>query len=92
MSGIKLSVSVYVQDSIKDMVADVRAKLVGDLHKALVLATPVDTGRARLGWVPDLAAGTIENNVEYIEALNAGHSKQAPAGYVENTIDAVTRL
>lgn len=29
----------------------------------------------------------VTNNVPYIEALNAGHSKQAPAGFVEAAVD-----
>ena len=29
----------------------------------------------------------ITNNATYIEALNAGHSPQAPAGFVEGVID-----
>jgi hypothetical protein len=97
---------------------------------AVVLATPVDTGRARSNWVVGLnlpptgtipayspgkgrsteAANTaaaiahgnqqidafrgmrttssiyIGNNLDYIGKLNNGHSKQAPAGFVETAV------
>lgn len=90
---------------------------------AVVLATPVDTGRARANWQVGLGrapSGTlaapgsagegtsnalnaaqaaiasyhggvdihISNNLPYIEALNNGHSSQAPSGYVERAIVA----
>lgn len=68
-----------------------QAKLLLDLHAGLVMATPVDTGQARQGWVVDTQAGTIENNVAHIEALNNGHSGQAAAGFIETEIDNATR-
>ena len=44
---------------------------------------------ALLTW--ELGQGTVfvVNNVPYIESLNQGHSKQSPAGFVENAIDGV---
>lgn len=100
---------------------------------AVVLATPVDTGRARSNWQVEIgqaadgvigdpndkhakfdqsgrealeagksviakyAGGSslnITNNLPYIERLNDGWSKQAPAGFVEQAmqvgIDAIT--
>jgi hypothetical protein len=97
--------------------------------QALVLATPVDTGRARSNWQMSLHApieGVISsyvfgqkgstgpavaglameqaktaleahksgvlihlvNNVEYMPALNAGHSAQAPALFIQKGISA----
>ena len=86
---------------------------------AVVLRTPVDTGRARGNWQTSVGvaigggetgsldkSGTstitqgaasigrqqgytpiiIQNNVPYITRLNDGHSKQAPAGYVEGAL------
>lgn len=60
---------------------------------------PVDTGRARASWGhqtdpaepgdgiwnEDARSMSIEqgSNVEYIEALNEGHSRQAPAGFID---------
>lgn len=102
--------------------------------QAVVLATPVDKGRARSNWLVELdapARTTIEpyspgqdgstagansaaalaqgqatiagyhgdrntgiaisNNLPYIGALNAGHSRQAPAGFVEKAVQAAVR-
>lgn len=100
------------------------------VDQALVLATPVDKGRARSNWQVSVgrpilaeiepyapgdklglgetanASGALEqaraalardigeepiyitNNVEYINVLNAGHSAQAPAGFVEEALAA----
>lgn len=77
-------IAAIIEDDIKLMLLD--------LHNGLVLNTPVDTGNARLGWTVDTNAGVIENNVEYVEALNNGHSSQAPAGFIETEIDRATRL
>jgi len=46
--------------------------------------TPVDTGEARDGWHSTLTG--IENTVEHINALNDGHSQQAPALFIEKTL------
>jgi len=40
----------------------------------------------RLLSFPDLY---IANNVDYIARLNAGHSRQAPANFVERAVDSV---
>ena len=101
-----------------------KAALAAD--QAIVLATPVDTGRARANWVVSInapaageqptpaspAAGAaqalgqgqeeigrygtssshsaihITNNLPYIGRLNAGSSAQAPAGFVEEAVQA----
>ena len=81
-------------NNIDKLVDQVASKIALDLHGELVMTTPVDTGRARAAWTVDTAGPekVVENNVEYIGALNAGHSKQAPASFVENAIDKVTKL
>lgn len=84
-----------VNDIIKEVektVDDEIQKMATDLHAGLMRATPVDTGRARNGWQLTLGnEPVIENQVEYIGVLNDGHSKQAPALFVEAEIDRVTR-
>jgi hypothetical protein len=54
------------------------------LIDALKEATPVDTGRARDGW--KLRDNKIVNEVEYIDDLNTGSSKQAPSHFIERTL------
>lgn len=75
------------------VVEEVTKKLALDLQAGLILATPVDTGQARNGWqIEDAGELTVvQNMVPYIGVLNDGHSKQAPAGFVENVIDDVTK-
>lgn len=88
-----------------------KAALAAD--QGVVVATPVDSGRARSNWIVGLGAGPTEtvpprspqetidegrarishslpgqdiyisNNVEYIGELNRGHSRQAPANFIQ---------
>lgn len=78
-------------NQIEQQVVDVAAKVTLDATADLVAATPVDTGRARQGWQAETPTklgdqGHIINDVLYIDRLNAGHSKQAPAGFIESVV------
>ena len=55
------------------------------LKEELVNATPIDTGLARESWSTSktLKGHDVKNSVEYIEYLNQGSSKQAPARFIE---------
>jgi len=89
--------------------------IMGRLYNAIVLSTPVDTGRARAAWRVEgpamLATAdrsgrvtisnfpsenlqfTFVNGVEYIQYLENGSSRQAPAGMVDiNIRRAVKRI
>jgi hypothetical protein len=66
--------------------------------RTLRQVTPVDTGRARKGWKHridrgfvsgETIGGTISNNVEYIDILNKGHSKQAPRFFIEQVLSRI---
>lgn len=59
-------------------------KLVAELKDA----TPVDTGAARDAWKVDKLNGkfTIVNDQPYVSDLNEGHSQQAPAHFIEQTV------
>lgn len=65
--------------------AETRDRLAGHLLEELRAATPVATGRARAGW-RRTETGLL-NDVPYVGRLNAGSSRQAPAGFVEAAID-----
>lgn len=54
------------------------------LVEALRNATPIDTGKARAGW--QSTSKGITNDVEYIDNLNEGTSKQAPPYFIERTL------
>ncbi|MEQ8252198.1 MAG: hypothetical protein RIB41_13240 [Oceanibaculum nanhaiense] len=66
-------------------IADTRDRLAASLLDALRAATPVESGRAREGW--HMTEAGIRNDVPYVGRLNAGSSRQAPAGFVEAAID-----
>lgn len=77
----------------KQHVDDIASKMGLDLLAGLISATPVDTGVARNGWQMSKNGRSVivENQVPYIGILNDGTSKQAPAGFIEDEIDRVTR-
>lgn len=65
-----------------------------EIMQAVMMKTPVDTGRARAGWrYEDLSEyqKKIYNQVEYIVFLEYGHSRQAPLGMVRLTIEDALR-
>jgi len=64
-----------------------RGKAAENLKKELQLATPIDTGLAAASWEVSetIKAHQISNSVPYIQYLNQGTSKQAPAYFVERT-------
>ena len=114
-----MSITAELEDDVNQLA---RATMINVL-KGLVLATPVDTGRARGNWqvsvsrpinsqskdfdkgggatinkgVAETAKAKIikypilwlTNNLPYIEALNNGHSDQAPKKFVEAAIKRV---
>lgn len=55
--------------------------------------TPVDQGEARDGWQYSYSrlfgVATISNEVEHIVYLNQGHSKQAPAYFIEQVLNTI---
>lgn len=63
------------------------------VERAVKQQMPVDTGRARASWGHGLESIwksddgglsiTQGSNVPYIVFLNAGHSRQAPAGFID---------
>ena len=70
-----------------------------DAHANLVKSTvtsktPKRSGNARRNWKKTKSDGSgfeVENRVPYIERLEAGHSKQAPRGFVNQTLKATSR-
>lgn len=80
--SVKVNIDLQKMFRLKTNILVENAAL--QLIEALKDATPVDTGKARDGW--QYKDGKIINDVEYINELNAGHSKQAPAHFVERTL------
>lgn len=61
-----------------------RNKVKAQLVEALREATPIDTGAARASW--EARENSIHTDCEYMDRLNAGSSRQAPAHFIERTI------
>lgn len=76
---------------------DVAQKLTLDVHRNVVLASPVDTGTFRGAWTADVpnrpfVRGTVSNATAYGPYLLDGRSTQAPAGWLDNAVQSATRL
>ena len=70
--------------AITNVESETKAKL---LIEELILATPIDTGKARDSWrIEKQRDGLYKviNDVPYIGRLNDGSSKQAPAHFIES--------
>ena len=70
--------------SLKTTMRKQKKRVLNQIVTDLRAATPVDTGEARDGWYA--TRNSIENDVDHIDALNAGSSQQAPSHFVERTI------
>jgi len=81
---MSVKINIDINAEFKKRVDRIKDNKLENILTALKEATPVDTGRARDGW--ELKPGKIINNVEYIDDLNAGHSKQAPSHFIEKTL------
>lgn len=82
MMNVKLKGSVVAEFGASLKVQN--RKILNECVQQLKQATPVDTGRARDGWFA--TDDKLINNVPYIDALNHGHSDQAPSHFIEKTL------
>jgi len=59
--------------------------MVSTMKNEIVAMTPIDTGLARASWEIQKLSNmyNVMNPVPYIQYLNQGSSKQAPAHFVE---------
>ena len=84
----KLNCKIKLKGNLKEeadkLIKQSLDKKVKDCLIALKEATPVLTGKARDGWHKE--GNTIVNEVEYIDILNDGTSKQAPEYFIEKTL------
>jgi len=77
---IKGNLAAEFEAAIKKL----ESKKINKTIEALKEATPIDTGEAREGWRKE--GKTIVNDVEHLEALNSGSSRQAPSHFIERTL------
>jgi hypothetical protein len=80
-------------EEIADDEIDQRIDFAVDLLRQI---TPIDTGYARARWRSKkfllLPGGEISNDAPYINRLNQGSSKQAPALFIERALLAARLL
>ena len=86
-----------VQKLAEEAQLEVVQKVTLDVHRNVVLGSPVDTGAFRGAWTVETPikpgdSGKIENATPYGPQLLRGHSKQAPDGWVDNAVEAAVRL
>lgn len=82
---------------IEDKVLHLAQKITTDVHTNVVIGSPVDTGTFRGAWTVETPQkafedGKVANATEYGPFLVNGHSEQAPDGWIDNAIEAATRL
>jgi len=82
-----------VRDEVRRLGNSSIKEKISHATKTLRIVTPVDTGEARLGWkskhyrgLDGYTEGTISNDVDHIEFLNNGSSKQAPKYFIEQVL------
>lgn len=65
------------------------------IFSEIVDRTPVDTGLCQSSWIITFLSDSeceISNPVPYVSFLEDGHSKQAPSGMVQITLDEVPQI
>lgn len=80
-----------------DKVQQVKTKITLDVEKGAKEGSPVDTGEFRGKWETSIPSepfqnAVITNTTPYGQYLLHGGSKQAPDGWLDNVIEAATRL
>jgi len=68
-------------------------RVANDILEIARSKTPIDKGQARRGWRLENKSRSkhIVNRVPHIDALENGHSKQAPNGILGPTVREITR-
>lgn len=95
--SIDMSDFATLAEELRDLMIEDCEDIMSDIYATLTEApptgTPVDTGKARLGWQLDTTDPLnmeIYNREKHIGKLNDGHSKQTPAMFVERAIQKYT--
>jgi len=68
-------------------------RVANDILEVARSKTPIDKGQARRGWRSEnrYREISIVNRVPHIDALEKGHSKQAPNGILGPTVREISR-
>jgi hypothetical protein len=91
-----ISISVKGTRQVVNFLEKEKERLINQIAQdTLVVArskTPIDKGQARRGWRLETSfkQRKIVNRVPHIDALENGHSKQAPNGILGPTVREIT--
>ena len=93
MLSITITGNKQVMGSLEREKEKLMTAVANDVLETARSKTPIDKGQARRGWrlVPSFRQRSIVNRVPHIEALEQGHSKQAPNGILGPTIREISR-
>ena len=71
----------------------IHARIAQDTLEVARSKTPIDKGQARRGWRLEsyYKEKKVVNRVPHIDALENGHSKQAPNGILGPTVREISR-
>jgi hypothetical protein len=86
-----------IDQRIAQTVLDVTQKVTLDVHANVVRGSPVDTGEFRGAWTVETPTAPyensrVENTTVYGPQLMRGSSTQAPNGWVDDAVQAATKL
>lgn len=86
-----------IEKKAEEVVLDAAKKITLDVHANVVRGSPVDSGEFRGDWTAETPkkigdSGKITNTKPYGEKLAKGGSPQADEGWIENAMEAATRL
>jgi hypothetical protein len=91
-----ISISVKGTRQVVNFLEKEKERLINQIAQDTLVAarskTPIDKGQARRGWRLETSfkQRKIVNRVPHIDALENGHSKQAPNGILGPTVREIT--
>ena len=93
MLSIKVTGTKQAISSLEREKENLMTRIASDILEVARSKTPIDKGQARRGWrlESSFRQKNIVNRVPHIDALENGHSKQAPNGILGPTVREITR-
>lgn len=91
----------FAKEVVPEAVAEVQQKILLDVAEGAILATPVDTGRARGGWQTTIGAPTEEDNNRVDSSGNAALTEARRAAqsvkpfsvvFLQNNVEYIEHL
>jgi hypothetical protein len=93
MLSFKVTGTRAVMRSLEREKENLMTRVATDILEVAKSKTPIDKGQARRGWRLEKSyrQQNIVNRVPHIDALEKGHSKQAPNGILGPTVREISR-